>query len=71
MISNEKIKQLIIEGARKYDCLGDWCVLVEYDPDIGKIKPRWEPCYDIFHACFYVLHSLETSNNQATSKGKP
>lgn len=58
--TNDEIKRLIIEGARKYECLGDWCVLVDYDPDIGRVPERWEPQYDVFHAADYVVRALHS-----------
>lgn len=56
--TNDEIKRLIVEGARKFESLGDWCSLVEYDPDIGRIPERWEPRYDVFHAASYVVREL-------------
>lgn len=56
--TNEEIKRLIIEGATKFELLGDWCLLIEYDPDVGRIPERWEPRYDVFHAASYVVRTL-------------
>lgn len=58
-ITDDEIKRLIVEGARKFECLGDWCLLIDYDPDVGKVPERWEPQYDVFHAASYVVRSLQ------------
>lgn len=58
LIDEGEIKRLIIEGAKEFELLGDWCVLIEYDPDVGRVPQRWEPRFDVFHAASYVVRKL-------------
>ncbi len=67
-LTDEQIKRLIVEFGKEFndfDSLPEVCLLVEYDPDIGRIPPRWEPKWHVFQAVRYVLHAAHGIKGEA------
>jgi len=68
LLTDEQIKRLIVEFGKEFndfDSLPEVCLLVEYDPDIGRIPPRWEAKWHVFQAVRYVLHAAHGIKGEA------
>ncbi len=37
------IEKAIVDFARVNDALPEFCILCDYDPDIGRVEPYWKP----------------------------
>ena len=68
LLTDEQIKRLIVEFGKEFndfDSLPEVCLLVEYDPDIGRIPPRWDAKWHVFQAVRYVLHAAHGIKGEA------
>jgi len=67
-LTDEQIKRLIVEFGKEFndfDSLPEVCLLVSYDPEVGRIPERWEPKWHVFQAVRYVLHAAHGIKEQS------
>lgn len=68
LLTDEQIKRLIVEFGKEFsdfDSLPEVCLLVSYDPEVGRIPERWEPKWHVFQAVRYVLHAAHRIKGEA------
>jgi hypothetical protein len=51
-----ELEELIVSYAREASCLAELCVLVDYDPDSGRVLERWVPKAEVVSLANHIVN---------------
>ena len=51
-----ELEELIVSYAREAGCLAELCVLVDYDPDVGRVPEHWAPKKEVVSLANHIVN---------------